>query len=135
MRWQDRSVPLAKRLVATVAAEGIFFSTVRTASPGTLVGEMLSRERDLVFNDAWQLYSQLEERLDNDTVNAIIREAVAIEKKSIVMVGELMSKYVEFKADGVLSALGHDKIFQTSNPFPTKELSRKNFFEKDVSEY
>ena len=52
---------------------------------------------------------------------------------------ELMTQYIEFVADRLLSALGHSKLFMASNPFDWMELislqGKTNFFEKRVGEY
>merc|ERR1712118_482456 len=52
---------------------------------------------------------------------------------------ELMTKYIEFVADRLLTALGHPKLFGASNPFDWMELislqGKTNFFEKRVGEY
>merc|ERR1712190_463109 len=57
----------------------------------------------------------------------------------IGMNSELMTKYIEFVADRLLTALGHSKIFNVSNPFDWMELislhGKTNFFEKRVGEY
>lgn len=51
----------------------------------------------------------------------------------------LMDSYIEFVADRLLSALGFDKQFYASNPFPFMDLismeGKTNFFERRVSEY
>jgi ribonucleoside-diphosphate reductase beta chain len=50
-----------------------------------------------------------------------------------------MSQYIEFVADRLVVQLGYNKIYNSSNPFDFMELisveSKKNFFEKRVSEY
>jgi ribonucleotide reductase beta subunit family protein with ferritin-like domain len=55
------------------------------------------------------------------------------------MNSELMTRYIEFVADRLLSALGHSKLFGATNPFDWMELislqGKTNFFEKRVGEY
>merc|ERR1712007_305871 len=57
----------------------------------------------------------------------------------IGMNSELMTRYIEFVADRLLTALGHSKLFHASNPFDWMELislqGKTNFFEKRVGEY
>merc|ERR1712086_999783 len=57
----------------------------------------------------------------------------------IGMNSDLMTKYIEFVADRLLTSLGHTKIFNVSNPFDWMELislqGKTNFFEKRVGEY
>ena len=51
----------------------------------------------------------------------------------------MMSQYIEFVADRLLEALGYNKVYLTTNPFPWMELislqGKTNFFEKRVAEY
>merc|ERR1719210_3237746 len=58
---------------------------------------------------------------------------------SIGFNNELMTRYIEFVADRLLTALGHSKIFGVTNPFDWMELislqGKTNFFEKRVGEY
>merc|ERR1712054_293017 len=87
-------------------------------------------------------------KLPDDVVHDIIRGAVDTERRFICdalscdligMNSELMTKYIEFVADRLLSALGHPKLFKASNPFDWMELislqGKTNFFEKRVGEY
>ena len=50
-----------------------------------------------------------------------------------------MCQYIEFVADRLLTSLGCDKIYETSNPFDFMEMislqGKTNFFEKRVSDY
>merc|ERR1719146_284779 len=90
----------------------------------------------------------LQHQLPEDVVQEIIKGAVAVERKFICealscnLVGmndELMTQYIEFVADRLLTALGHTKIWGTKNPFDWMELislqGKTNFFEKRVGEY
>merc|ERR1711959_98999 len=83
-----------------------------------------------------------------DVVHDIIRGAVDVERKFICealscdligMNSELMTKYIEFVADRLLTSLGHPKLFNAANPFDWMELislqGKTNFFEKRVGEY
>ena len=51
----------------------------------------------------------------------------------------LMGEYIEFCADRLLTALGHSKLYGSTNPFPWMDLisleGKTNFFEKRVGEY
>merc|ERR1712151_2847 len=77
-----------------------------------------------------------------------VRGAVAAERAFICdalpcdLIGmnrDLMTKYIEFVADRLLVALGHPKLFNSTNPFDWMELislqGKTNFFEKRVGEY
>lgn len=83
-----------------------------------------------------------------DVIHTIIKGAVEAERCFICealscdligMNSELMIRYIEFVADRLLTALGHSKIFGSSNPFDWMELislqGKTNFFEKRVGEY
>lgn len=52
---------------------------------------------------------------------------------------DLMIRYIEFVADRLLTALGHTKLYNSTNPFDWMELislqGKTNFFEKRVGEY
>lgn len=55
------------------------------------------------------------------------------------MNSRLMSQYIEFVADRLLTALNVSKIYNSTNPFDFMELislqGKTNFFEKRVGEY
>ncbi|KWU47340.1 hypothetical protein RHOSPDRAFT_30759 [Rhodotorula sp. JG-1b] len=159
MRWisDDRSI-FGERLVAFAAVEGIFFSgsfasifwlKKRGLMPGlTFSNELISRDEGLHTDFACLLFSHLERRPHPDTVERIIREAVAIEQefltdalpvKLIGMNSDLMCQYIEFVADRLLVALGNEKIYKATNPFDFMDMismeGKTNFFEKRVSDY
>ena len=88
------------------------------------------------------------DRLPQPTVETIVREAVDNEKAFIIeaipcdligMNAALMSQYIEFVADRLLLSLGHNKIYNATNPFDWMEMlslqGKTNFFEKRVGEY
>merc|ERR1711987_7511 len=90
----------------------------------------------------------LDNRLPEDVVQHIIKGAVEVERSFICdalscdligMNSELMTRYIEFVADRLLTALGHSKLFGSTNPFDWMELislqGKTNFFEKRVGEY
>ncbi len=148
----------AERLIAFAAVEGIFFSgsfcsifwlKKRGLMPGlTFSNELISRDEGLHCDFACLLYSQLENKLPIEKVNAIITNAVSIEKefvrdslpvRLIGMNADMMCQYIEFVADRLLVALGCPKTFNAVNPFDFMELislqGKTNFFEKRVAEY
>lgn len=111
--------------------------------------ELISRDEGLHCDFACLLYNNhLENKLDKELVKEIILDAVEIEKefvtdalpvKLIGMNSDLMTQYIEFVADRLLSELGIEKIFNSENPFDFMELislqGKTNFFEKRVGEY
>ena len=159
MKWiEDKRSSFATRLVAFACVEGIFFSgsfcaifwlKKRGLMPGlTLSNEFISRDEGMHTDFAVLLYSKLEKKLTKKKIHEIVKEAVSIEKeficeslpcKLIGMNSELMSKYIEFVADRLVTQLGYDKIYNTGNPFDFMEmisLERKaNFFETFNTEY
>ncbi len=158
LKWIDEG-SFAQRLVAFAAVEGIFFSgsfcsifwlKKRGLMPGlTFSNELISRDEGLHCDFACLLYAKhLMNRLPKEEVQAIITEAVEIEKefvtdalpvKLIGMNADLMSQYIEFVADRLLVELGNDKVYNVGNPFDFMEMislqGKTNFFEKRVGEY
>jgi ribonucleoside-diphosphate reductase beta chain len=158
LRWIEKG-SFAERLVAFAAVEGIFFSgsfcsifwlKKRGLMPGlSFSNELISRDEGLHCDFACLLYNNhLVNKLSKDQVRDIIAEAVEIEKEFILdalpvkligMNSDLMSQYIEFVADRLLTELGNEKIFNASNPFDFMEMisiqGKTNFFEKRVGEY
>jgi ribonucleoside-diphosphate reductase subunit M2 len=67
---------------------------------------------------------------------------IAIDALPVSLIGmneQLMSQYVEFIGDRLLSSLDVEKHFKVGNPFDFMEMislhGKTNFFEKRVSEY
>merc|ERR1719310_1472592 len=158
VQWMNHENSFAERLVAFAAVEGILFSgsfcaiywlKKRGLMPGlTFSNELISRDEGLHTDFACLLYNMLEHKLPDSVVHDIIRGAVAAERRFICdalscdligMNNELMTRYIEFVADRLLTALGHPKLFGASNPFDWMELislqGKTNFFEKRVGEY
>merc|ERR1711934_1136197 len=112
------------------------------------MGELISRDEGLHAEFACLLYGMLQNKLPDDCVHEIIKGAVDVERKFICealscdlvgMNSALMTSYIEFVADRLLTALGHPKLYGASNPFDWMELislqGKTNFFEKRVGEY
>mmetsp|Transcript_66864 Transcript_66864/g.124919 ORF Transcript_66864/g.124919 Transcript_66864/m.124919 type:complete len:348 (-) Transcript_66864:183-1226(-) len=158
VQWIQNENSFAERVVAFAAVEGILFSgsfcaiywlKKRGLMPGlTFSNELISRDEGLHADFACLIYRKLQNQLPEEVVHVIIRGAVAVEKKFICealscdligMNSELMTKYIEFCADRLLVALGHTKIYKSSNPFDWMEMislqGKTNFFEKRVGEY
>ena len=157
LKWIN-SEDFAERLVAFAAVEGIFFSgsfcsifwlKKRGLMPGlTFSNELISRDEGLHCDFACLLYSYLENKLPEERVQSIIRDAVTIEQEFVTealpvsligMNAKTMSQYIEFVADRLLVSLGCGKIYNTTNPFDFMEMisvqGKTNFFEKRVAEY
>lgn len=158
LRWIDGSESFAERIIAFACVEGIFFSgsfcaifwlKKRGLMPGlTFSNELISRDEGLHCDFACLLYSLLKMKLSEERVKAIISDAVEIEREFVCealpcrlvgMNADLMSTYIEFVADRLMTALGYGKIYNVQNPFDWMELislqGKTNFFEKRVGEY
>jgi ribonucleoside-diphosphate reductase beta chain len=158
LRWIDNAPSFAHRLIAFAAVEGIFFSgsfcaifwlKKRGLMPGlTFSNELISRDEGMHCDFACLLYSMLDNKLDPKEVEDIITEAVSFEKEFVTdalpvsligMNAELMTQYIEFVADRLLSQLGNEKVYGTANPFSWMDMisiqGKTNFFEKRVGDY
>lgn len=160
LRWCSSAACFQERLVAFAAVEGIFFSgsfcavfwlKKRGLMPGlTFSNELISRDEGLHCEFACALYEMLpeEQRLSQDRIHEILRDAVSCERQFICsslrvdligMNALLMSDYVEHVADRLALSLGYEVIYGTRNPFPWMELislqGKTNFFERRVGEY
>lgn len=159
LKWIN-SENFAERLIAFMAVEGIFFSGAfcsifwmkkRGLLPGlAFSNELISRDEGLHCEFATMIYKtlQLENRLPEERVIEIVKNAVDIEKEFICdslpvdligMNSKLMSQYIEFVADHWLGEVGCKKIYNVKNPFDFMEMislqGKTNFFEKRVGEY
>jgi ribonucleoside-diphosphate reductase beta chain len=159
LKWLNSdTATFAQRIIAFAAVEGIFFSgsfcsifwmKKRGKMPGlTFSNELISRDEGLHCDFGCLIYSMLQEKETQETVEEIIRAAVDIEKEFVSealpvgligMNAGMMKTYIEFCADRLLDALGHKKIWNASNPFEWMEMislqGKTNFFEKRVGEY
>ena len=159
LRWiEDKNAPFAMRLVAFACVEGIFFSGAfcsifwmkdRGLLPGLcLSNEFISRDEGLHTEFAVLLYSMLHNKLPQELIHQIIKEAVEIEDEFINesipcnllgMNSELMSQYIKFVADRLVVQLGYEKIWDVKNPFDFMETicleNKTNFFEERVAQY
>lgn len=158
LKWIKRTDSFAERLIAFAAVEGIFFSgsfcaiywlKKRGLMPGlTFSNELISRDEGLHTDFACLLYSLLVNKLSQERIYEIICDAVSIEKEFITkalpvdligMNNNMMAEYIEFVADRLLVALGCEKFYKASNPFPWMEMislqGKTNFFEKRVGDY
>ena len=158
MKWIDNGT-FTENMIAFAAVEGIFFSgsfcsiywlKKRGLMPGLcFANELISRDEGLHCDFACLLYTNhIENKLSEETVKAIISEAVEIEKEFVTsslpvrligMNSDLMCEYIEFVADYWLVELGCKRVYNTDNPFDFMDMlslqNKSNFFEKRVSEY
>ena len=158
LKWID-SPDFAERLIAFAAVEGIFFSGAfcsifwlkkRGLMPGlTFSNELISRDEGVHCDFAVHLHNHhLINKVPKERIHEILIDALNIEREFITeslpasligMNSALMTQYLEFVTDRLLSELGCEKEFNISNPFDFMDLislqGKTNFFEKRVSEY
>ena len=159
INWINDKNTFSERLFAFACVEGIFFSgsfccifwlKKRGLLPGlTFSNELISRDEGMHCDFACELYNSLKySRLSYSHILKILTDAVKIEKQFILeslpceligMNSKLMSEYIEFVSDRLLTSLGYKKYYNTKNPFGFMELislrGKTNFFEKRVGEY
>lgn len=159
MKWiESKDDNFATRLIAFACIEGIFFSGAfcsiywlkeRGLMHGlTFSNELISRDESLHTEFAILLYSHIVNKLSEEKVHNIIKDAVDIEKEFIIdslpcrllgMNSELMSQYIEFVSDRIALQLGYNKIYNVNNPFDFMDRigmeDKQNFFEVRVSNY
>lgn len=158
-KWiSSDSANFALRLIAFAIVEGVFFSgsfcaifwlKKRGLMPGlTFSNELISRDEGMHTDFAVLLYSKIINKIPEDIVHSVFKEAINIEKEFIIssipckMIGmnsDMMSQYIEYVGDRLLNQLGYNKLYNVNNPFSFMELislrPKGNFFEVRVSEY
>ena len=158
MKWFSRERSFGERLFAFACVEGIFFSgsfcaifwlKKRGLLPGLCFSnELISRDEGLHLEFAIELFKMLKHKPKKSIIEEIVKDAVSIEKEFITdalpcsligMNSEKMTQYIEYVADRLLKQSGHDKIWETKNPFDFMENisldGKTNFFEKRVGDY
>ena len=154
----DGKEPFGDRLLRMACVEGIMFSGCFCAiywlqNRGLMPGlgqsnELIARDEGLHFIFALTLFGMIDDKPTNLRVQAIVREAVDIAKEFIndalpiglpEMNADLMSKYIESKADDMLTMINVPLIYNAKHDFHFMDqinlINRTNFFERRVSEY
>ncbi len=158
LKWIE-SESFAERLIAFAAVEGIFFSGAfcsiywlkkRGLMPGlTFSNELISRDEGVHCDFAVHLHNHhLINKVPTERIQEIILDALNIEREFVTeslpvsligMNAKLMTQYLEFVTDRLLSELNCPKEFNVTNPFDFMDMislqGKTNFFEKRVSEY
>jgi ribonucleoside-diphosphate reductase beta chain len=158
LKWIE-SPSFAERLIAFAAVEGIFFSgsfcsifwlKKRGLMPGlTFSNELISRDEGMHCDFAIHLHNNhIVNKVPKERITEILTNALDIERKFITeslpasligMNAKLMSQYLEFVTDRLLTEFNCDRVYNSSNPFDFMEMisleGKTNFFEKRVSEY
>ena len=159
LRWIMNGT-FVERLIAFAIVEGIFFSGSfcaifwlknRGLMPSlSYANQLISRDEGLHRDFACLLYrDHIKNKLPEDKIVEIVKEAVEIEKKFIIeslpvrligMNSEHMSEYIEFVSNHLLIELGLSPIYnKAENKFDFMDMisleGKTNFFERKVSEY
>lgn len=157
-KWIKSDAPFAQRLIAFTIVEGIFFSgsfcaifwiKERNVMPGLCQSnELISRDEGMHVDYACLLYSKIVNKISENIVYDMFKEAYEIEKEFICeslpcsLIGmnkEMMQKYIQFVSDRLLVQLGYSEIWNVNNPFTFMENismeSKSNFFERKPTQY
>lgn len=160
IKWiEDKDAIFDARVIAFAIIEGIFFSgsfcaiywlKERGIMPGlTFSNELISRDEGLHCDFACLMHSKLINKISNETISGMVRDAVEIEKEFIIeslpvrligMNADIMSRYIEFVANRLLNELGCDSLWDIREcPFDFMQKisvqGKTNFFERRVGEY
>ena len=118
--------------------------------PGlTFSNELISRDEGLHCDFAVHLHNHhLVNKVPKERIKEIIVNALDIEREFITeslpvsligMNANLMTQYLEYVTDRLLTELDCEKVYGTANPFDFMDMislqGKTNFFEKRVSEY
>lgn len=158
LKWIE-SDSFAERLIAFAAVEGIFFSGAfcsifwlkkRGLMPGlTFSNELISRDEGVHCDFAVHLHNNhLVNKVPKERIREIIVDALNIEREFITeslpasligMNAKLMTQYLEFVADRLLTEMECEKEYGSTNPFDFMDMinlqGKTNFFEKRVGDY
>jgi len=157
-KWIESRDSYAQRLIAFAIVEGVFFSgsfcaifwlKKKNVMPGLCdSNEFIARDEGMHTAFACLLYSMFNERIDENIVHMMFKEAYEIEREFICdslpcsllgMNSNLMSQYIRFVADLLLVSLNYNKIWNETNPFDFMESismeGKTNFFESRPTQY
>jgi ribonucleoside-diphosphate reductase beta chain len=159
LKWMNNDRPFEERLLAFAVVEGVFFSAsfasifwLKSRNKMTKAlgksNELISRDEGLHCSFAILLYNHLNNKVSQERIEEILREAVEIEIEFITlsipcrligMNSDLMTQYIKYVADRLLVQLDFNKIYNEENPFDFMKAfgleNKSNFFETRVSEY
>ena len=158
VKWIESKDSFSIRLLAFAIVEGIFFSGAfcsiywlkkRNLMSGLCSSnELIARDESMHCSFAVLLYSMIKNKLSEKDVHDMFSEAVDIETNFICeslpcsllgMNSKLMTEYIKFVADRLLTDLGYNKIWNIRNPFDFMESisveGKTNFFEARPTQY
>ncbi len=158
MKWIESSDSFAERLIGFACVEGIQFSASfavifwlrkRGLMPGLCTSNTLVARDEASHRDfACVLYKKLLQRLSQERVHQIIREATEAEMAfvddalPVAVIGlnaDSLKEYVRFVADHLLQELGHEKLYGAMCALDFMDQismeSKDNFFERVNTSY
>jgi ribonucleoside-diphosphate reductase beta chain len=135
-KYMTRNCSFEERLVAFSCVEGVLFSSSfcaiyffkkRNLMPALILSnQFISRDEAMHTEFAVLLYSKLQNKLPEQKVQQIVRDAVevesafvksALEQDLLGMNADSMIMYVQYIADRLLLELGCSKVYNVRNPF------------------
>jgi len=159
-KWIESGNSLAESLLAFVCVEGIFFSAAfcviywfKQYKKGLLKGLVLSnsfiaRDERLHCEFGIELYKCLKDKLPQERVYEIFNSAIdcevdfareALKEPLEGMSSDTMIQYIKFVADGWLTELEYQPLYNVPNPYEWMALlevpARGNFFECNNYQY
>ena len=160
LKWiENKDISFPFRLLAFAIVEGIFFSGAFASiyfvkemgilDALTFSNELISRDESLHTEFAVLIFSYIENKPKESEVHDMFKEAVDIEIEFITQAipcnllglnSDLMTQYIQFVADRLLTQLGYSKIWNISKcPLDFMERisldNKTNFFDNRVSDY
>ena len=154
----ESETSFAHRLIAFAIVEGVFFSASfcaifwlreRGLLPGlSFANQLIARDESMHTDFACLLYSKIQNRVSQAEVHDMFKGAVEIEKRFITeaipcsligMNADLMTDYIMYISDRLLSIMGYAKLYNKKNPFQFMEKSaaesKVSFFERRNADY
>lgn len=159
LKWMNKEIPFAIRILAFAVVEGLFFSGSFCAIfwlkdqninlKGLFAAnQYIARDEGIHTSAAIAIFKKLKYIPDQNIVHEIFYDAVDIETqfitesipcKMIGMNSDLMVQYIKFVSDRLLLQLGYEKLFGVKNPFDFMERisldNVSNFHTQRVTEY
>lgn len=157
-KWTESDAPFAQRLIAFAIVEGVFFSGSfasifyfkrKSLLPALIASNTaISSDEGSHLQFAITLYNHIINKLSENVIHDMVREAVEIEEEficdslSVDLIGinqKLMKQYIKYVADRLLVMLGYNKIYNVTIGLEYMETigmeTKSNFFEKRSTEY
>ena len=154
----ESETSFAHRLIAFAIVEGVFFSASfcaifwlreRGLLPGlSFANQLIARDESMHTDFACLLYSKIHNRVSQAEVHEMFSGAVEIEKRFITeaipcsligMNADLMTDYIMYISDRLLTIMGYAKLYNKKNPFQFMEKSaaesKVSFFERRNADY